>query len=331
MGAAYLGLINSFEFLAIAVLISSIAFLTRRNILKLKRFISHDLDGWPRSDANYILITEILLMCFFLTLNATDTLLQQRGVGHYANNPTGNFFFSRLLHPLVSGMSDQQLIGLERTCWWLHIVGIFAFLNYLPYSKHLHIILAFPNAYFSRLWPKAEMKNMPQVQKEVLYAMKPELAPTSSEANSHGKFGAKDVFDLSWRTLLAAYSCTECGRCSAACPATQTGKKLSPRKIMMDTRDRMEDIRKNMNKNGEFKDDGNSILHDYIRDEELRACTSCQACVQECPVNISPLEIILSMRRYLIMEESNAPQEWNAMFSNVENNFAPEILTGGSR
>jgi heterodisulfide reductase subunit C len=331
MGAAYLGLINSFEFLAVAVLISCVAFLTRRNILKLKRFISHDLDGWPRSDANYILITEILLMCFFLTLNATDTLLQQRGIGHYANNPTGGFFFSRLIHPLINGMSDQQLIGLERACWWLHIVGIFAFLNYLPYSKHLHIILAFPNAYFSRLLPKAEMKNMPQVQQEVLYAMKPELAPTSTEGNIHGKFGAKDIFDLSWRNLLDAYSCTECGRCSAACPATQTGKKLSPRKIMMDTRDRMEDIRKNMNKNGEFKDDGKSLLHNYISDEELRACTSCQACVQECPVNISPLEIILSMRRYLIMEESNAPQEWNAMFSNVENNFAPWKFSPGDR
>ena len=322
LGALYPALINSFEFLAVAVLISCIAFLARRNILKLKRFISHDLDGWPRSDANYILLTEIALMCLFLTMNATDTLLQQREYGHYATNPTGSFFFSQMLHPLLSGMSNEQLIVLERTCWWLHILGIFAFLNYLPYSKHLHIILAFPNAYYSRLWPKAEMKNMPEVQQEVLYAMKPELAPTG-EASNHAKFGAKDVFDLSWRNLLDAYSCTECGRCSAACPATLTGKKLSPRKIMMDTRDRMEDIRKNMKKNGEFKDDGKSLLHDYITDEELRACTSCQACVQECPVNISPLEIILTMRRYLVMEESNAPQEWNAMFANVENNFAP--------
>ena len=323
LGIAYIGLINGFEFLAILVLVSCFAFLARRNIIKLKRFVSHDLDGWPRSDANYILITEILLMSFFLTMNAADTLLQQRGYGHYATNNTGNFFFSGFIHPLLNGMSDGQLVSLERTCWWLHIVGIFAFLNYLPYSKHLHIILAFPNAYFSRLWPKAEMKNMPQIQQEVLYAMKPELAPTTTEASNHQKFGAKDIFDLSWRNLLDAYSCTECGRCSAACPATQTGKKLSPRKIMMDTRDRMEDIRKNIKKNGEFKEDGKSLLHDYITDEELRACTSCQACVQECPVNISPLEIILQMRRYLIMEESNAPQEWNAMFSNIENNFAP--------
>jgi len=323
LGIAYIGLINGFEFLALLVLVSCVAFLARRNIIKLKRFVSHDLDGWPRSDANYILITEILLMSFFLTMNAADTLLQQRGYGHYATNNTGNFFFSGFIHPLLNGMSDGQLVSLERTCWWLHIVGIFAFLNYLPYSKHLHIILAFPNAYFSRLWPKAEMKNMPQIQQEVLYAMKPELAPTTTEASNHQKFGAKDIFDLSWRNLLDAYSCTECGRCSAACPATQTGKKLSPRKIMMDTRDRMEDIRKNIKKNGEFKEDGKSLLHDYITDEELRACTSCQACVQECPVNISPLEIILQMRRYLIMEESNAPQEWNAMFSNIENNFAP--------
>ena len=323
LGSAYLGLINGFEFLAIAVLISCIAFLVRRNVLKLKRFISRDLDGWPRSDANYILITEIFLMSFFLTMNAADTLLQQRGFGHYAAVSTGNFYISHLLHPLIGGLSNSQLLILERTCWWLHILGIFAFLNYLPYSKHLHIILAFPNAYFSRLWPKAEMKNMPQVQQEVLYAMKPESVPTTTETAQHGKFGAKDIFDLSWRNLLDAYSCTECGRCSAACPATQTGKKLSPRKIMMDTRDRMEDIRTNMKNNGEFKDDGKALLHNYITDEELRACTSCQACVQECPVNISPLEIILELRRYLVMEESNAPQEWNAMFSNIENNFAP--------
>ncbi len=292
MGVTYLGLINSFEFLAVAVLISCIAFLARRNILKLKRFISHDLDGWPRSDANYILITEIILMALFLTLNASDTLLQQRAYGNYAGHSTGNFFFSHLLHPVLNNLSDPALAAVERSCWWMHILGIFAFLNYLPYSKHLHIILAFPNAYYSRLWPKAEMKNMPQVQKEVLYALQPELAPASTEATNHSKFGAKDIFDLSWRNLLDAYSCTECGRCSAACPATQTGKKLSPRKIMMDTRDRMEDIRKNINKNGEYKEDGKSLLHDYITAEELRACTSCMACVEECPVNISPLEII---------------------------------------
>jgi ferredoxin len=211
-------------------------------------------------------------------------------------------------------------VFIERFCWWLHIVGIFAFLNYLPYSKHLHIILAFPNAYFARLVPIGKMNNMPAVQKEVLYAMQPELAP--ADAAPPARFGAKDVFDLGRKNLLDAYSCTECGRCSTACPAHQTGKLLSPRKIMMDTRDRMEEIGKNINANGEFKDDGRNLLN-YITVEELRACTTCNACVQECPVSISPLEIILELRRSLIMEDSNAPQEWNAMFSNVENNFAP--------
>jgi len=321
LGLAYGWLINAFEFLAVGVIIVCVAFLVRRNILKLRRFISHDLDGWPRSDANYILITEILLMTFFLSLNASDTLLQQRGYGHYGEHQTGNFFFSSFLQPLFAGLSNEALVGIERTAWWLHILGIFAFLNYLPYSKHLHIVLAFPNAYYSRLKPKGEIKNMPEVQKEVLYAMQPETVP--ADAQPPTKFGAKDVPDLSWRNLLDAYSCTECGRCSAACPATQTGKKLSPRKIMMDTRDRMEDIGENINKNGEFKDDGKTLLHDYITVEELRACTTCQACVQECPVNISPLEIIMELRRTLVMEESNSPQEWNAMFSNIENNFAP--------
>ncbi|MEO5998744.1 MAG: (Fe-S)-binding protein [Chitinophagaceae bacterium] len=321
MGSLYPILINSFEVLALGVLIVCIAFLCRRNILKIQRFMSHDLDGWPRSDANYILITEILLMTLFLTMNATDTLLQQRNYGHYAIHPTGNFLLSSFLQPVFSGISDGTLAGIERTCWWLHIVGIFAFLNYLPYSKHLHILLAFPNAYYTRLPSKGKMKNMPEIQQEVLYAMQPELAPT--EASSPGKFGAKDVMDLSWRNLLDAYSCTECGRCSAACPATLTGKKLSPRKIMMDTRDRTEAVGKNISTNGSFTDDGKTLLHDYISVEELRACTTCNACVQACPVSISPLEIILELRRSLVMEESNAPPEWNTMFSNVENNFAP--------
>ncbi len=321
LGNFYPFLINGFELLAVGVLLVCIAFLARRNLLKLKRFISHDLDGWPRSDANYILITEIILMTLFLTMNAADTLLQQRNYGHYGLHPTGNFLFSSLFHPLFNGMSDKSLVALERTCWWLHILGIFTFLNYLPYSKHLHILLAFPNAYYTRLLPKGRMKNMPEIQHEVLYAMQPELAP--AEAVTPLKFGAKDIMDLSWRNLLDAYSCTECGRCSAACPATLTGKKLSPRKIMMDTRDRTEAVSKNIHKNGSFTDDGKSLLHDYISVEELRACTTCNACVEECPVSISPLEIILELRRSLIMEESNAPQEWNGMFSNVENNFAP--------
>ena len=323
LGGFYTFLINSFEILAVLVLLGCLIFLIRRNTLKLKRFISKDLDGWPRSDANYILITEIVLMALFLTLNASDTLLQTRGLEHYAANPTGNFIFSQYLHPVLNGIGNDGLLMIERGCWWLHIVGIFAFLNYLPYSKHLHIILAFPNAYFARLQPMGKMENMPAIQNEVLYAMQPELAPTDVNAEPPKKFGAKDITDLSWRNLLDAYSCTECGRCSAACPATQTDKLLSPRKIMMDTRDRAEEIGKNINKSGEFKDDGKSLLHDYISVEELRACTTCNACVQECPVSISPLDIILQLRRYLVMEESNSPQEWAVMFGNVENNFAP--------
>lgn len=321
LGGFYHFVINFFEILAAAIIVVCAIFLIRRNIIKLRRFISHDLDGWPRSDANYILLAEIILMTMLLTMNATDTLLQQRGYGEYAEHQTGGFIVSSLLHPLLNGLGDSGLVALERSAWWIHIVGILIFLNYLPYSKHLHIILAFPNAYFARLEPKGKMKNMPSVQNEVLYAMQPELAP--ADAAPPGKFGARDVFDLSWRNLLDAYSCTECGRCSAACPATQTGKLLSPRKIMMDTRDRMEDVRKNINQHKEFKDDGKSLLHDYITTEELRACTTCNACVQECPVAISPLEIILELRRSLIMEESNAPAEWNAMNSNIENNFAP--------
>jgi len=322
LGSIYTFLINAFEVLALLVLVSCLIFLVRRNIIRLKRFTSKDLDGWPRSDANYILITEVVLMSLFLFLNASDTLLQAKGIGHYAAHPTGNFIISQHLQPLINNISDNGLELMERGCWWLHIVGIFAFLNYLPYSKHLHIVLAFPNAYYARLEPMGKMDNMESIQKEVLYAMQPELIP-AGEQPAPQKFGAKDITDLSWKNLMDAYSCTECGRCSAACPANQTGKLLSPRKIMMDTRDRIEEVGKSINKNGEFKDDGKSLLHDYISVEELRACTTCNACVQECPVSISPLDIILELRRYLVMEESNSPQEWAGMFSNVENNFAP--------
>ncbi|MCW3087898.1 MAG: (Fe-S)-binding protein [Sediminibacterium sp.] len=319
LGPVYNWLINGFELLAVGVIAVCIIFLCRRNLVRLKRFIHKDLAGWPRSDANYILLTEILLMSLFLTMNATDQVLQSRGNEHY--HQTGGFFFSSMLVPLFNGMSDSNLVILERTCWWLHITGIYAFLNYLPYSKHLHIILAFPNAYYARLEPKGKMKNMPAVQNEVLYAMKPETAPTDAAPPAH--FGAKDIFELSWKNLLDAYSCTECGRCTAACPANITGKLLSPRKIMMDTRDRMEDVGRNIKQNKTFAADGKSLLHDYISVEELRACTTCNACVEECPVSISPLEIIVELRRSLIMEESNAPQEWNSTFSNIENNFAP--------
>ena len=319
LGSLYSFLINSFEILALGVLITCIVFLARRNFVHIKRFLSRELNGWPRTDANNILITEIVLMTLFILMNAADRSLQLKAAEGY--HETGNFVISGLLVPAMSGLSVNSLIIIERTCWWLHILGIFAFLNYLPWSKHLHILLAFPNAYYARLQSPGKMHNMPAVQNEVLYAMQPELAPT--EAGAPIKFGAKDVMDLSWRNLLDAYSCTECGRCTAACPANLTGKLLSPRKIIMDTRDRLEEVGKNINANGSFKEDGKTLLHNYITVEELRACTSCNACVEECPVSISPLEIILELRRSLVMEESNAPQEWNSMFSNIENNFAP--------
>ena len=319
LGGAYSFVINFFELLAVGVIGVCVAFLSRRNIIKLKRFISKDLDGWPRSDANYILIAEIILMSLFLTMNASDRALQLQGSAHYYD--TGNFIVSGSLASIFSGMSESSLVVLERSCWWLHILGIFAFLNYLPYSKHLHIMLAFPNAYYARLDPPGKMDNMEAVQNEVKYMMQPELAPTGETQPM--KFGAKDVFDLSWKSLLDAYSCTECGRCSAACPATKTGKALSPRKIVMDTRDRLEEVGKNIGSNGAFKDDGKTLLYNHITVEELRACTTCNACVEECPVSISPLDIILELRRSLIMEDSNAPQEWNGMFGNIENNFAP--------
>lgn len=319
LGSLYTFLINSFEILAVLVLLACVIFLARRNMIRLRRFISKDLNGWPRSDANNILITEIVLMGLFLMMNASDRALQLKPTEGY--HDTGNFVISGLIVPAIQHLPAQTLLIIERTCWWLHIVGIFAFLNYLPWSKHLHILLAFPNAYYARLAPMGKMHNMPAIQNEVLYAMQPELAPT--DATTPARFGAKDVMDLSWRNLLDAYSCTECGRCSAACPANITGKLLSPRKIMMDTRDRLEEVGRNINANGEFKDDGKTLLHNYITVEELRACTTCNACVEECPVSISPLEIILELRRSLVMEESNAPQEWNSMFSNVENNFAP--------
>ena len=314
----YSFLINFFEVLAFGVIVVCVIFLIRRNVIKLKRFASKDLTGFPKSDANYILITEIILMSLFLTMNACDTLLQG-SVEHYIN--TDNFIISSNLHFIFNNFNAHTLEAVERTCWWLHIIGIFAFLNYLPYSKHLHILLAFPNAYYARLQPQGLMKNMPAIQNEVLYAMQPELAPIDAAAPA--SFGAKDVFDLSWKNLLDAYSCTECGRCSSACPANITGKLLSPRSIMMKTRDRLEEVGKNINNNKTFQVDNKSLLHDYISVEELRACTTCNACVEACPVSISPLDIIIELRRSLVMEESNSPQEWNSMFSNIENNFAP--------
>lgn len=323
LGGLYPFLIGFFEVLAVLVLVSCVIFLIRRNVLKgTKRLRQKELDGWPKSDANIILITEIVLMSLFLTMNTADLVLQSRHMAHYTTTDpfwvTGNFM------GLFSGLPDNTLIGIERTGWWLHIIGVFIFLNYLPYSKHLHIVLAFPNTYYMRLKPQGQMKNMKEIQDEVLYMMQPELAPAAgTEQPEHQRFGAKDVTDLTWKNLLDAYSCTECGRCTAVCPANMTGKKLSPRKIMMDTRDRLEEVSKNINKNGSFVDDNKSLVHDYITVEELRACTTCQACVEACPVGIDPLNIITQVRRYLVMEESNSPQEWNLMFSNVENNMAP--------
>lgn len=322
LGNLYALLIGFFEVLAALVLISCVIFLARRNILKLKRLNMKELKGWPIEDATIILVTEIVLMTLLLTMNAADQALQAHHVEHYTT--TAPFLISGHFSSLFAGMSDGTLVGIERTCWWLHIVGIFFFLNYLPYSKHLHIVLAFPNAYYSKLIPQGEVKNMKEVQNEVLYMMEPDKAPAATGAPEAPKrFGAKDVMDLSWKNLLDAYSCTECGRCTSVCPANMTGKVLSPRKIMMDTRDRLEEVGKNIDTNKEFKDDGKSLLNDYITIEELRACTTCQACVEACPVMIDPLSIIMQLRRNLVMEESNAPQEWNLMFGNIENNMAP--------
>ena len=320
IGGLYGILINSFEVLAVLVLLGCVVFFARRNFLHIKRFQKSELKGFPRKDANIILIVEVILMSLFLLMNAVDLALQQMPNTGY--HETTNFIISGQLASLFSQMNSSTLMAIERSAWWLHIIGVFAFLNYLPYSKHLHIILGFPNTYYGNLELSGKMQNMKEIQNEVLYAMQPELAPTSAEQSTF-KFGAKDITDLTWKNLMEAYSCTECGRCTAACPANITGKALSPRKIMMDTRDRMEEMGKNINKNGQFVEDGKTLLHNYITEDELRACTTCQACVEECPISINPLDIIVQLRRHLIMEESNAPQEWNGMFNNVENNFAP--------
>lgn len=322
LGGLYTFLVSFFEVLAALVLIGCVVFLVRRNITKVRRLNMPELKGWPRNDANLILVTEIVLMSFLLIMNSADLALQAKGVEHYT--VTEPFLVSGQLVGLFSGMGEAGLVGLERTCWWLHIIGILAFLNYLPYSKHLHIVLAFPNAYYGKLVPQGEVKNMPEIQNEVLYMMEPDKAPPApAEAVEPRNFGAKDIQDLSWKNLLDAYSCTECGRCTDSCPANMTGKKLSPRKIMMDTRDRMEEVGRNINADKDYKSDGKMLLNDYITVEELRACTTCQACVEACPVSIDPLSIIMQLRRSLVMDDSNAPQEWNMMFGNIENNMAP--------
>jgi len=318
LGGFYNFVIGFFEILAVLTLVAVISFLIRRNVMKVRRLNMKELDGFPKKDANTILYIEVVLMCMLLLMNTAEgTIRLKEGTG------TG-FLISGLFSPIFTNTSISTLHIIQRVCWWGHILGIFAFLNYLPYSKHFHIILAFPNAYFLRLRPQAKMENMKEIQNEVLYMMQPELAPAATaDQPAHQRFGAKDVMDLSWKSLLDAYSCTECGRCTASCPANITGKKLSPRKIMMDTRDRLEEVGANINKNKSFVEDGKTLVHDYITVEELRACTTCQACVEVCPVGIEPLSIINQLRRYLIMEESNAPQEWNLMSGNIENNMAP--------
>jgi heterodisulfide reductase subunit C len=282
--------------------------------------MSREMKGWPKQDGNYILYFEMVLMTLFLIMNATDTAFQQAGTG----NPISQF-----LVPLFDGYSPETLHTIERTAWWIHILGILTFLNYLYYSKHLHILLAFPNTYFANLNPKGQFNNLESVTNEVKLMMDPDADPYAmpeggAEEEVPEKFGASDVTDLNWVQLLNAYTCTECGRCTSSCPANLTGKKLSPRKIMMDTRDRLEEVGKNIDaNNGELKDDGKQLLNDYITPEELWACTSCNACVEECPVSIDPLSIIMDMRRYLVMEQSAAPQELNMMMTNIENNGAP--------
>ncbi|MCX2681506.1 (Fe-S)-binding protein [Galbibacter sp. EGI 63066] len=335
LGATYDVLIGSFEILALLVIVAVTVFWIRRNVIKLKRFIYPEMKGWPKNDGNIILYFEAVLMFLFLTMNGADLSLQQLGAEHYTQ--AGAFPISSLWLPVFENLGESTLILIERSAWWLHIIGILVFLNYLYFSKHLHILLAFPNTWYADLNPKGQFDNLESVTNEVKLMMDPNadpFAPVPTEAsgvpaegdmdNVPEKFGASDVMDLNMVQLLNAYTCTECGRCTSECPASQTGKKLSPRKIMMDTRDRLEEVGKNIDANkGEFVDDGKQLLDDYITREELWACTSCNACVEACPVNINPLSIIMDIRRYLVMEQSAAPTELNTMMTNIENNGAP--------
>jgi|TARA_B110000114_G_scaffold38528_1_gene40215 heterodisulfide reductase subunit C len=317
LGSLYGYLIATFELLAVLVIISVSIFWIRRNVIKIKRFFGDNMKGWPKNDANFILYFEVILMTLFITMNAADLRFQEMNSGNLISSYVADFF---------KGYSNNSLHIIERVCWWAHIIGILIFMNYLYFSKHLHILLAFPNTYFAKLNNLGEINNLNSVTKEVKLMMDPDMAFSNDGTDSEEieKFGASDVMDLNKLQLLNSYSCTECGRCTSVCPANITGKKLSPRKIMMDTRDRIEEVGKNIDMNKDvFVPDGKSLLNDYISKEELWACTSCNACVEECPISIDPLSIILDMRRYLVMEESSAPLELNNMMSNIENNGAP--------
>ena len=327
-GNIYDFLIASFEVLALLVLLACVAFILRRVVLNIRRFRMRELVGWPQRDAMIILVTEILLMSAFLFMNAADALLQGKD-SHYI--AAGAFPISQFLQPLIQSFDLSALVLLERFCWWFHIAGIMAFIVYLSYSKHLHIILAFPNTYFSKRRPAGDIGNNALVTREVKLMLDPS-AQVDAASEGTVRFGVKDVFDMDRRQLMSAYSCTECGRCSAECPANITGKLLSPRKIMMDTRDRLEEVGQKMDAaGGEWQDDGKSLLRDYITEEELWACTTCNACTQACPVNINPMEIIIDLRRYLIMEESKSPESITAMFNNTENNGAPWAMSAADR
>lgn len=325
-GGFYDVLIASFEILALLVIVSVVLFWLRRNVQKVKRFLNPEMKGWPKNDANIILYIEVVLMALFLTMNAADAHLQSINSEGYTI--AGSFPVSQYITPLFTNMAEGSVILIERTSWWLHILGILFFLNYLYYSKHLHILLAFPNTYFGKLNLQGKFPNNETVTNEVKLMMDPNADPFAApaegtEASVPEKFGASDVMDLNWVQLLNAYTCTECGRCTSECPANQTGKKLSPRKIMMDTRDRLEEVGKNIDKNGQFVPDNKQLLDDYISREELWACTTCNACVEACPVSIDPLSIIMEMRQYLVMEQSAAPNELNVAMTNIENNGAP--------
>ena len=325
LGGFYDFLIGTFEILALLVLVSVVLFWIRRNVLKIKRFLSPEMKGWPKQDGNIILYFEVVLMGLFLLMNSSDYALQQMGAAHYIQ--AGSYPVSSLFVGFFDTMSQSSLVVIERTAWWLHITGILVFLNYLYFSKHLHILLAFPNVYLGAITPKGQFKNNQAVTAEVKMMMDPNADPFAApapDAPPPAKFGASDVMDLTQFQLLNAYTCTECGRCTSECPANQTGKKLSPRKIMMDTRDRLQEVRKNIDANaGVFVPDGKQLLKDYISTEELWACTTCNACVEACPVSIDPLSIIMDMRQYLVMEQSAAPTELNVTMTNIENNGAP--------